>query len=169
MYSGIIMKTYMCDLLWDLKNIIDQLIDPASVFLMNIKCFVFEFQTKILLMFFEQVSLSNSERKGTLHSWCVVYWNPWTRSVIYQEWYFALWYFTIIAVDLFYSLFDLRYQINRAGLMAPSEWGRMLEHRLHPIDELDPWYVLGPSPDPLFLFTTTCCCLSSPPVQVQTN
>ncbi|XP_052767439.1 zinc finger FYVE domain-containing protein 26-like isoform X2 [Mya arenaria] len=64
------------------------------------------------------------------------------------------------------SLFDLKYQINRAGLPAPSEWGRALEHRLHPLDPCDPWMTLGPSPNSQLLFATTSCCASSPPVQV---
>lgn len=76
------------------------------------------------------------------------------------------WIFEILTFPFCNSLFDLRYQISRSGLPAPSEWGRMLKQRLHPLDDLDPWSDLGPSPDPLLLFTTTSCCVSSPPVQV---
>ncbi|XP_053395117.1 zinc finger FYVE domain-containing protein 26-like [Mercenaria mercenaria] len=64
------------------------------------------------------------------------------------------------------SIFDLRYQINRCGLLAPSEWGKTLENRLHPLDESDPWCQLAPHVNPQLLFTVTSCSVSAPPLQV---
>lgn len=64
------------------------------------------------------------------------------------------------------SLFELKYIINRCGLLPPSECGKVLEHRLQSLDTSDPWYQLAPSPDPQMLFAMTACCLSSPPIQV---
>ena len=65
-----------------------------------------------------------------------------------------------------FSLFELKYIINRSSLLAPSEWGRILEHRLLNLDFSDPWYQLAPSPDPRLLFAVTTCCVSSAPIQV---
>ncbi|KAL3872697.1 hypothetical protein ACJMK2_035906 [Sinanodonta woodiana] len=64
------------------------------------------------------------------------------------------------------SLFDLKYVINRCGLIPSLEWEGMLKHGLPQIDLLDPWFALAPTPDPCLLFVTTSCCVSSAPVQV---
>ena len=69
--------------------------------------------------------------------------------------------------NVIYSLFDLKYQINRCGLFAPSEWGRSLEYRLFPLSPEDPWNSLAPRSDPVLLFALTTCGVTSPPIQVK--
>ncbi|KAK3587800.1 hypothetical protein CHS0354_042763 [Potamilus streckersoni] len=64
------------------------------------------------------------------------------------------------------SLFDLKYIINRCGLVPSLEWEGMLKHGVSKIDQMDPWFALAPTPDPCLLFVTTSCCVSSVPVQI---
>ncbi|KAJ8309027.1 hypothetical protein KUTeg_013901 [Tegillarca granosa] len=64
------------------------------------------------------------------------------------------------------SFFDLRYIINRNGLIAPLEFDGLLQNCLYEIDTMDPWYKYIPPPEPRLLFTLTSCSQSSPPVQM---
>ncbi|XP_076098495.1 uncharacterized protein LOC143068375 isoform X2 [Mytilus galloprovincialis] len=64
------------------------------------------------------------------------------------------------------SLFDVKYLINRNGLLPPSKWNGLLENRISELDIEDPWNRYIPSPDPRILFVTTNCTNHSPAVQI---
>ncbi|XP_069118425.1 uncharacterized protein [Argopecten irradians] len=64
------------------------------------------------------------------------------------------------------SLFELKFVINRNGLLCPLQWEGLLEWAIHDIDEADPWYPYLPTPEPRLIFLTTACAQSSPPLQV---
>ncbi|OWF55424.1 Zinc finger FYVE domain-containing protein 26 [Mizuhopecten yessoensis] len=64
------------------------------------------------------------------------------------------------------SLFELKFVINRNGLLSPLMWEGLLEWAIHDIDEADPWHQYLPTPEPRLIFLTTACAQSSPPLQV---
>ncbi|KAL4238418.1 hypothetical protein ACF0H5_003126 [Mactra antiquata] len=144
-----------------------QMIDLNVMDKIQRKCFYGNLQTFMTIHCFvnHESAIDSQKTSSTMIEQCNIFKSYNEMSTTEQILFLSTFSYRVGQLGII-SLFDLKYQINRCGLLAPSEWGRTLEHRLHPLSTSDPWFQLAPPIDPQLLFAVTTCCVSSPPIQV---